>query len=209
MYRFAWRRPMLITVQFTYYRDYGSAGYYDLEFSEEEDLAYLHPFGCECRAYARLQELGVESAVAVPCFGYLFIDGVNLQKLRSKDTFDWSEDWGYSAECEGQPLCALVKEYIELPSPRDVTPAELTEVNVTPKTISTFIRTVKTIHRSGILIQDINSENVFHGKISEFSRAWTMPHPCLIPRILDDTFFERRFRDACMLYNNFLWTITS
>ena len=142
--------------------------------------------------------------MAVPCFGYLFVDGINLKKLRSEETFDWSEYCDCSPECQEEPLYALVKEYIQLPSPDDLTPAQLTEINVTPKTISKFIRTVKTIHRSGILIQDINSENVFYGKISESSRAWTMPHPCLIPRILDDDFFARRFRDACTLCYHFL-----
>ena len=196
----------LIINQFNFHDRYYKSGYWDFEFTEEEEIAYFHPFGCECRAYARLQERGIEDIVAVPCFGYVVLDEANLEQLRSKDNFDLEQDWGYYEEDPPRPWYALVKKYISLPSEDDLTVAQMTEVNVSLKTASTLIRNVKFIHRSGILIQDINTENVFHGKMIEFSLAWTAPHPCLNSRILDNKeYFPMgviRISDGCELRNS-------
>lgn len=186
--------------EFNFHDKYHGAKHWHLDLSQEEELAYLHPFGCEARAYGRLQELGVEANVGLRCFGYLILKDKHFQQLRSKDKFDWSKDWGYSSCHRERPVYALVKEYIDIPSLEGLSAAQEAEINVTPKTAAKLIHNVKTIHRSGIMIRDINTENVFKGKLIEFSVAWTVPHPCLTKRILNDhdllPWWQQGSRDA-------------
>lgn len=142
----------------------------------------------------------MEADVGIRCFGYIILNDEHLNQLRCKDTFDWRKDWGYSASLRGRPLYALVKEYIEIPSLKGLSVAKQTEVNVTPKTAPRLIRNIRTIHRGGIMIRDINTENVIEGKLIEFSLAWTVPHPCFTPHILEDDdmlpWWEQGSRDA-------------
>ncbi|KAH9906764.1 kinetochore Sim4 complex subunit FTA2-domain-containing protein [Xylariomycetidae sp. FL2044] len=46
------------------------------------------------------------------------------------------------------------------------------------------VRSLKSIHRLGILIQDVHIENIIGGKFIEFSCAWTAPHPCFAPEAI-------------------------
>lgn len=50
---------------------------------------------------------------------------------------------------------------------------------------------VETLHSLGILIRDIHPGNYLDGKLIDFSRSWTMRHPCL-ERAADESFSELR-----------------
>ncbi|KAK4172837.1 hypothetical protein QBC36DRAFT_196057, partial [Triangularia setosa] len=38
---------------------------------------------------------------------------------------------------------------------------------------------VEELQKLGILVRDLHVRNYMHGKLVNFSRAWTMYHPCL------------------------------
>ncbi|KAI1075140.1 kinetochore Sim4 complex subunit FTA2-domain-containing protein [Whalleya microplaca] len=179
---------------FTFFHNYDPPDRYKLELTADETDAYLHPFGCECRAYARIRDVGADALVA-RCYGYLLLDQEQQASLRQADAFDWEKDWGYEeAEDAGKPLRALVKEFVALPDPpADGVGRWETEVAVSPRSAPRLISTVRTLHRSGILVRDISLANVIEARILEFSMAWTMPHPCLARVRWQD----RAHRDAC------------
>lgn len=48
-----------------------------------------------------------------------------------------------------------------------------------PKTARKLIKSIKELHRVGILNRDINNANIVRGLFLDLSCAWTTPHPCL------------------------------
>ena len=54
-----------------------------------------------------------------------------------------------------------------------------------PKTARKLIKSLKTLHRVGILNRDINNTNITKGLFLDFSTAWTTPHPCLETRQIE------------------------
>ena len=54
-----------------------------------------------------------------------------------------------------------------------------------PKTARKLIKSLKALHRIGILNRDINNSNITKGLFLDFSTAWTTPHPCLETRQIE------------------------
>lgn len=145
----------------------------------------MHPFNCEARAYARMQETNT-THLAIRCHGYILLNQEQQRALRAKDkTCDWVKDWYYRDKYAGQPIQALVKEYIDFDhvGERETAPdanwRRIVRAIDSPRTARTLLNNMSTLHQIGILHRDINTSNVAQGRFLDFSTAWTKPHPCL------------------------------
>lgn len=172
-------------VQFRFDDRWMTMGFaYDIDMPMDEQWKWMYAFNAECRAYARLKEVNKEF-VAIPCYGYLLLGEEQQAAFRKKDSLDWEEDWGCYGKHKGQPLRALVKQFIEYEhvSERDFNPGHnyrRTRMAFdSAATARKLIRNMKILHRAGILNSDINCMNVVQGRFLEFSSALTTPHPCL------------------------------
>ncbi|KAK7931248.1 hypothetical protein PG985_001960 [Apiospora marii] len=170
---------------FRFGNNFTPASFFHVKLSQEEEVLYMHPFNCEARAYARMQETNKEH-LAIPCHGYILLDQKQQGVLREKDkTCDWAKDWYYRDKYAGQPIQALVKDYIDFDhvgyreTGPDANWRRITRAIDSPKTARTLLNNMSTLHRIGILHRDINSSNVTQGRFLDFSTAWTKPHPCL------------------------------
>ncbi|KAK0736495.1 kinetochore Sim4 complex subunit FTA2-domain-containing protein [Apiosordaria backusii] len=152
----------------------------------EADLAkpefyvdYLAPFSCECRAYGRLKQEQRED-LAVKSYGYLLLTpeqevavteamGVDDEQLGEPDSrLNGVNFWHRSEQHRGHPIYAIVKEFIS--SECDY---------FTQSQVSHLWSDVEELHGLGILVRDLHVRNYMNGKLVDFSRAWTMYHPCL------------------------------
>ncbi|KAK9418550.1 putative Protein kinase domain-containing protein [Seiridium unicorne] len=168
---------------------------YALKLSKQERLGYFDPFSCECRAYARLKEYGIEE-LAVKCHGFIMLDEEFQQRLREKDQHDWKKDWGWSKKVAKTPLRAIVKDFVDadfgaidralhagiIDSVEEQ--AWRTSLNMDRGTGAGLVHAMRMIHQSGILVRDVHNGNVVHGKFLDFSSAWTAPHPAFTPEVL-------------------------
>ncbi|KAK8068905.1 hypothetical protein PG994_005521 [Apiospora phragmitis] len=114
------------------------------------------------------------------------LDQERQRDLRAKDTgHDWVDDWCYHKGHAGQPVKALVKEFIDfekfarLDLVNNINLWLLVPAIDSLKTARTLFKHVVTLHRLGILHRDINASNIVKGRFLDFSCSWTKPHPCL------------------------------
>ncbi|KAK4198120.1 kinetochore Sim4 complex subunit FTA2-domain-containing protein [Triangularia verruculosa] len=147
---------------------------------------YLTPFSCECRAYGRLKQDERED-LAVKSHGYLLLTqeqevevtlamGVDDEQLDEPDSLLDEPDshlngnnfWCRSEQHRGHPIYAIVKEFI---------PSGLGHFS--QPQVSQLWSEVEELHKLGILVRDLHVRNYMNGKLVDFSRAWTMYHPCL------------------------------
>ncbi|KAK8097777.1 uncharacterized protein PG998_013263 [Apiospora kogelbergensis] len=162
------------------------ASFFHVKLTPEEEVLYMHPFNCEARAYARLQEADQEH-LAIPCYGYLLLDQEQQLRLREKDTTcDWTQDWYYYHDLHaGRPIQALVKKFIEYDHVgarergHNSNIRRITRAFDSPRVARELLNNMVTLHRIGILHRDINNSNVAQGRFLDFSTSWTKPHPCL------------------------------
>ncbi len=148
----------------------------ELESDDEEYVeGYFQPFQCECRAFGRLKEFGMEH-LGVRCYGYITLTDTHLAFMRSKYDF---ESWDYDpAYHEHKPVRAIVKELVYMG--HDLSEKEYVALHVSPKTVPKMIKDLKAMHRLGISINDVDFDNYIHGKFLDLSHAWTAPHPLLL-----------------------------
>jgi hypothetical protein len=137
---------------------------------------FFDPFSCECRAYGRLKQEGREE-LAIQAHGYLLLSpqqeaevdrratGTKRPPADYKKELDGDNPWGRYEEHRHLPVRAIVKD---LASPQDP---------FTRDQVPRIWRDLEDLHRLGILVRDINVFNYIGGKIIDFSRAWTTPHP--------------------------------
>jgi hypothetical protein len=74
--------------------------------------------------------------------------------------------WGRYEQHRGQPVLAIVKNFV-------------TEGAFELRQIPQMWSDLKALHELGILMRDLHIGNYLGGKLVDFSRAWTMYHPCL------------------------------
>ena len=136
----------------------------------------MDPFNQECRAYGRLKEEGRLNLV-VPAHGYLLLtrqQEVEITKrISGRDDADL---WNREEENESLPLRAIVKDLAT-----DTQPFAAGQV-------PSLWNDMQEFHRSGILVRDPTVANYMGGRLIEFSRSWTTPHPAFIdlhPKALD------------------------
>ncbi|KAI0596166.1 kinetochore Sim4 complex subunit FTA2-domain-containing protein [Biscogniauxia sp. FL1348] len=193
---------------FTCQRRFNSPEHWGVTMTEDEIMAYLHPFGCEARAYGRLKELGLDNIVAAQCYGYLILNGKHRKLLRRADRSLWEDAWGSEWRDKGDPISAIVKEFVEADKVYDDDPREDSnrlriEVCMDRKIAPQLIKNLKKLHQGGILLRDINQGNIIHGRFIDFSTAWTVPHPVLTREKMDKgkplSWDEQGYNDACEL----------
>jgi hypothetical protein len=82
--------------------------------------------------------------------------------------------WHRYEEHRGHPVRAIVKDLV------------ITDKALDAEQIPDMWSDLKELHALGIVVQDIHIGNYLDGKLVDFSRAWTMYHPCLDEaRVLD------------------------
>lgn len=126
---------------------------------------HWHPFNAECRAYARLKEVGKEN-LAVQCHGYVTL--TDAQEKEIADRFGIDDWWEYSEgdkSHQGLPLWAIVKDLLV-----DEPDA------LTPRLARKMIRDLNELHRSGIIVNDIKEDAYIRATLVDLSRAITVPH---------------------------------
>ncbi|KAK4099370.1 hypothetical protein N658DRAFT_525608 [Parathielavia hyrcaniae] len=148
--------------------------------NRQHSFDYFDPFCCECRVYGRLKEEQCED-LAVQAHGYLLnpeqeeeitekIMGIDYDPDDRNDSVPlngWNNNWGRFEQHRGQPVRAIVKEL-------DVFGSDFYATQV-PQMWSDL----KRLNALGILVRDLHAGNYLDGKLVDFSRVWTMYHPCL------------------------------
>ncbi|KAK8008327.1 hypothetical protein PG991_010878 [Apiospora marii] len=170
---------------FTFRKRYYVNPEWKVNVSKAEEIAYFDPFSCECRAYGRIREAGLEKYIA-KCYGYIKLARDDFDPLMH-DPKKWEDTFGYMERHKGRPFRALVKEFIKtypdlyptLPNHGPNNSRLANRFFRGAKDARTLVRGLRMIHKSGILICDINDGNVMNGRLIDFSRAWTVPHPVL------------------------------
>ncbi|KAK3986742.1 kinetochore Sim4 complex subunit FTA2-domain-containing protein [Cladorrhinum sp. PSN332] len=113
---------------------------------------YFDPFNCECRAYGRLKQEQRED-LAVQSYGYLFLSAeqeVQVANLmRSIGVTAEENYWRRHQQHRGHPVRAIQ-----------------------------MWEDVQDLRRIGIAVRDIHAGNYIGGKLIDFSRSWTIYHPC-------------------------------
>lgn len=160
------------------------AGEKDIAPPQNQIDAQCHPFFRECRAFARLKEVGKEH-LAVKCYGYLEFDKTIEKALADQlDLDDWGRDPEVWPEWEEQPLYALVKEF-------------LPHTEFSRRDAPKMVHDLKEIHRCGILVNDLMYDAYVGRQLVDFSFAVTVPH----------IQFDKRFRfnhsDPVTTYEDF------
>ncbi|RKL37158.1 hypothetical protein BFJ72_g7814 [Fusarium proliferatum] len=139
-------------------------------------------FNNECRAYGRLKELGREH-LAVKVHGYLRlyihqIDEHIQSMIRSTipdaqyttlDVMEMNQD---EADL---PIMAIVKDWIpdhRKPTGEMTREAEQRQINHLPR----MLRNLRQLHKCGIVVRDLKSQQYYEGHLGDFSHAWTIPH---------------------------------
>ncbi|KAK4667634.1 LOW QUALITY PROTEIN: hypothetical protein QC763_311070 [Podospora pseudopauciseta] len=139
---------------------------------------YLTPFSCECQAYGRSKQEGREDLV-VKSHGYLLLTreqeievteamGVDGEQLDEPDSYLERQKKFGSEQHRSHPIYAIVKDFVP-PGVKHFTQSQ----------VSHLWSDVEALHRIGILVRDLYVRNYMDGKLVDFSRAWTMYHPCL------------------------------
>lgn len=125
--------------------------------------AQCEPFGRECRAFARLKEMGKEH-LAAKCYGYMIFDAVMEQLLADKlGLVAWGRDAKEFPQFKGRPLYGIVKEV-------------LPHTTFSAKDARKLVQDLKEIHRCGILVADIKYDAYVGTRLVDFSFAATVPH---------------------------------
>ncbi|KAK8016785.1 hypothetical protein PG993_014974 [Apiospora rasikravindrae] len=187
---------------------------WEVKVSKEEEAAYFDPFSCECRAYGRIREEGLEQYVA-QCYGYIKLARSDFKPLLD-DPKKWEERFGYQERHKGRPFRALVKEFVKTDLNKHPPLLEHSLYNLRKankffrdaKDARLLVRGLKQIQKSGILVRDINAGNVLNGRLIEFSQAWTVPHPVLVKEKMDEEilpFYEGAFLDASQVDDLIDW----
>lgn len=152
---------------------------------------YYDAFNCECRAYGRLKQENRED-LAVRAHGYLLLTpqqeaevtqltGGVPYSATDKSRLNGANHWGRLEEHRYLPIRAIVKDIASNHEP------------FAPTQLPKMWEDLETLHKLGILVRDINVFNYLEGKLVNFSRAWTTPHPWCLALHPDDV---RRMRVA-------------
>lgn len=129
---------------------------------------HLDPFYAECRAFGLLVEKKKDDTLAVRCHGYAFLSATLEHRIRQQ--FGIS-NWNRHLEDEGQPLRAIIKDYIVYNS--------VCGRKKFPKMRENVLK----LNELGIYNMDIREDNYRGGRLFDFSLAITSPHISLSLRV--------------------------
>ncbi|KAG8165983.1 hypothetical protein KVR01_004535 [Diaporthe batatas] len=144
----------------------------------QDYLDYLDPFHNECRVYGRLKQENHED-IAVRAHGYVLLTpeqekfvteacGPEYIDPKTAEELDGQALWFRRESNRHDRLRAILKDFVPEETP-----------DFDKSQISQMYEDMETLHSLGILIRDINPKNYLGGKLIDFSRSWTMYHPCL------------------------------
>ncbi|KAL2139930.1 hypothetical protein VTI28DRAFT_4475 [Corynascus sepedonium] len=136
-------------------------------------LDFFDPFNCECRAYGRLADEGRQD-LAIQAHGYLLLTPEQESEVAKRCSGMGSDD-----ESDGNDFWRWMDEHYKLPVHAIVKTLADDHLPFTPEQLGDVWRDLEDLHKLGILVRDIKIGNYLGGKLVDFSRSWTMPHPSL------------------------------
>lgn len=155
----------------------------DRPLTPQEYLNYLDPFNNECRVYGRLKQEKSDD-IAVRAHGYILLTPEQEQRVTGGHGREYvdpetqtglgnyeldEESLWYRRGCNRhEHLRAIIKDFVDESTP-DFEKSQILQM----------YDDIETLHSFGILIRDIPPGNYLGGKLIDFSRSWTMYHPCL------------------------------
>lgn len=161
---------------------------------------YCDPFYAECRAYGRIQAVSRKENrvqnIAVPCYGFMFLQERDAEILRSQEVDLGLEhadmEYQKAAIWAGKPR-AIIKALASL------------ETGVCEKSLPKILSHIGRLNNHGILNQDIRKDNFREGgKLVDFGSSWTTPHKLLDELrgvawserlLIDRSMFDQMVRD--------------
>ncbi|KAH6692542.1 kinetochore Sim4 complex subunit FTA2-domain-containing protein [Plectosphaerella plurivora] len=164
---------------------------------EEHALARIHddPFYAECRAFGRLKETGMEH-LAVKVHGYIKVEtnerttemlrpAFSLEKYQQiRNLDDFFHDGNIDCETrEHIPVMGIVKDWIDGGELVDQCEEEerfyrnnLENHQCIIRQASSNLENLHLLHKHGIVIRDLHSDQYINGKLVDLSYSWTTPH---------------------------------
>lgn len=155
-------------------------------------IFHTDPFYAECRAYGRIRETQEKRRgkreLAVPCYGYLFLQERDAQILRER-RIDLDEDAVNDKLLEDNRedgrVRAIVKEFV--PGDSGVNTRNLREI----------LRDIRALNKLRIYVGDIRADNFKAGKIVDFGLSSTEPH-CIMESLDDVGLRDSKLVDLVM-----------
>ncbi|KAI1032909.1 hypothetical protein LB504_006315 [Fusarium proliferatum] len=148
------------------------------------DSLRLHAtsFHNECRAFGRLKELGQEH-LAVKVHGYLrlYLPQIDeqiqaaVQNSLPEAIFPSVEVMEMEDDEVDLPIMAIVKDWIpnhRTPTGGMTREAEQRQIKHLPR----MLRNLRQLHKCGIVVRDLKSQQYYEGQLCDLSHAWTIPH---------------------------------
>jgi hypothetical protein len=140
---------------------------------------HLDPFYAECRAFGLLVEKKKDDMLAVRCHGYAFLPPALERRIHREFGIN---DWNRHEEHEGQPLRAILKDYIVYNSVCG------------RRKLSKMKENIIKLNKLGIYNMDIREDNYRGGRLFDFSLAITSPHISLNLKLQSRENIERDMR---------------
>lgn len=128
--------------------------------------------------YGRLKQENHED-IAVRAHGYVLLTPEQERHVteacctdyidpKTADELDGQALWNRREWNRNDCLRAILKDFVDEGTP-DFDKSQIPQI----------YEDIETLHSLGILIRDIHPANYLGGKLIDFSRSWTMYHPCL------------------------------
>lgn len=112
------------------------------------------------------------------------ITGKDYEAIDDRTELDGGNPWGRYEEHRHLPIRAIVKDFIDH------------DVPFSPSQVPDMWKDLEYLHKLGILVRDIHVFNYIGGKLVDFSRSWTVPHPSFVPTAMRPKRIQRaRERD--------------
>lgn len=160
-------------------------GLSDIEIANPDLALQLDPFYAECRAFGRIKERSSNGALAVECFGYLYLPADREMEMEQRfQAADWdrpTEEYEVEA-LHRKPFRAIVKKLISAPT------------TWSAATAKRILHNLKALNASGVYVFDVRARNILGGQLVDFSASWTEPHVLFRTRDPDEI-ASRRERD--------------
>ncbi|KEY68579.1 hypothetical protein S7711_05765 [Stachybotrys chartarum IBT 7711] len=160
------------------------------------------PFMCECRAFGRLKEAGLDGQLALKCFGYVLLDEDEERALMEQFHYQVSFlGWTGGGSCtfEFDPSRVVDREPLmvrtEYSSGPITTLRERFRKNGRLPPITGIVKeygrldpdlgvvghrrilqAIQGLHRVGIFSLDVTQRQIISGRLADFSMAFTTPH---------------------------------
>lgn len=133
------------------------------------DIIHAHadPFYNECRAYGKLEEVGLNGIVAVRCHGYTTLPPTMESELEERfNVTDWDRDLDeYDKPVKKRAVFrAIVKDMVRGDRP------------LTHRIFKRMLKDLHKIRRQGVYPSDIKKRNYLQGLLVDFSNAITEPN---------------------------------